>query len=73
MTYKCTYEYMAESKLLCVRVATLLRNKHASILSVISQGFLFYCSRYLPSLSPGKENIDIALAITLRAEGIIQY
>ena len=29
---------MAESELLCVRVATLLRNKYASVLRVMSQG-----------------------------------
>ena len=33
---ECTYENMAESELLCVRVATLLRNKYASILKVMS-------------------------------------
>ena len=33
---KCTYGNMAESELLCVRVATLLRNKYASILRVMS-------------------------------------
>ena len=55
---KCTYGNMAESELLCVRVATLLRNKYASILRVISLGStcqncqdFFYCSRYLPSLN----------------------
>ena len=57
---------MAESELLCVRVATLLRNKYASIqrVDVIGQymlaellRFLFYCSRYLPSHNycPGKK------------------
>ena len=63
---------MAESELLCVRVANLVRNKYASILRVISQGvvrivkILFYCSRYLPSLTTSQEkNIAIALAITL--------
>ena len=54
---KWTYGNMADSELLCVEVATLLRNDYARI-RVISQGcicsqklrfFLFY-SRYLPSL-----------------------
>ena len=54
---------MAESELLCVRVAALLRHKYASILRVMSMRqymsellrFLFYCSRYLPSLSTAQE------------------
>ena len=48
---KCTFGNMAESELLCVRVATSLRNKYAHIrqymLSELPR-FLFYCSRYLP-------------------------
>ena len=64
----CETENMAESELLCVRVATLPRSKYASILvksDVIRQymlselpRFLFYCCRYLPSLNycPGKKH-----------------
>ena len=33
---KCTYGNVAESELPCVRVATLLRSKYASILRVMS-------------------------------------
>ena len=35
---ECIYGNMVERELLCVRVATLLRNKYASILRVISYG-----------------------------------
>ena len=64
---------MAESELLCVSVATLLRNLYASVLreshkAIHVRRFLFDCSRYLSSLnySPGKKNnLDIVLAITL--------
>ena len=34
--HKCAYGNVAESKLLCVGVATLLRKKYASVLRVLS-------------------------------------
>ena len=37
---KCTHGNMAECELLCVGVATLLRNKYASILRVISRKYI---------------------------------
>ena len=58
---KYTYRNMAESELLCVRVATLHGNKYKSdvirlYMSELSI-FLFYWSRYLPSHNycPGKK------------------
>ena len=36
MRQKCSYGNIAESELLCLRVATLFRNKYASILRVMS-------------------------------------
>ena len=67
-----TYGNMAESELLCVWVATLLRNKYASIIRVIiiiSQNwqdfYLIVQDIYLAYLLPIEEkNIDIALAKT---------
>ena len=67
MRQKCTYGNMTESELLCVKVATLLRNKYASALRVSHKAMhvwivkiFFYCSRYLPSLNycPGKNKIN---------------
>ena len=68
---KCTYGNMAESELLCVRVATLQNQicKHTKsdvirqYMSELSR--FFHCSRYLPGLNycPGKNHT--ALAITL--------
>ena len=66
---------MAESELLCVRVATLLRNKYASILRMMSQGRTCSqsCQDYcfivlaigLALTTAQAKNIAIALAITL--------
>ena len=74
---KWTYGNMADSELLCVEVATLLRNDYARI-RVISQGCI--CSQKLrffyfildiclalttAQAKKGREKNDIALAITL--------
>ena len=65
---------MAESELVFVKVATLLRNKYASILRVISYGitcqncqdFYFVVLDICLALTNAQaKNIDIALAITL--------
>ena len=65
---------MAESKLICVKVATLLRSKYASILRVMSQGYTCqYCQDFyfivldicLALTTAQAKNIAIALAITL--------
>ena len=65
---------MAESELFCVRVATLLRNKYASILRVMSLGstcqncqkICFIILDIFLSLNNWQgKNIDIVLAITL--------
>ena len=79
MREKCTYGNKAESELLCVRVATALikqicnHTKSDVIREYVSElsKFLFYCSRYLPSLNncPGKKKITIALAKTLVRNG----
>ena len=72
---KYIYENMAESVLLCVRVATLLRCKDASTLRVMLKGsacsqycldFCFVFQHICLVIATSKiKNIDIALAITL--------
>ena len=63
---------MAESELLCVRVATLLRNKYASTSSVMSEQVVRIVKKkfivlyiFLALTAPWKKHIDIALAINL--------
>ena len=64
---------MAESELLCVRVATLRRNKYASVLRVYHMAihvrivkFLFIVlGMCLALITDQAKNMDIALAIIL--------
>ena len=63
---------MAESEFLCASVATILRNKYASILRVMSEDITCQnCQSFFLNFNI----IDIAMGITLaeQAEELTQY